>query len=47
MKTSKDDAEVGLVTEDIKFDQEQPLVEAHEEVIYTQPEVNPQSSVDQ
>jgi hypothetical protein len=33
--------------EDIKFDQEQPLVEAHEEVIYTQPEVNPQSLVDQ
>jgi len=32
---SKDDVEVGLVTKDIKFDQEHPLVEAHEEVIYT------------
>jgi hypothetical protein len=32
---SKDDAKVGLVMEDIKFDQEQPLVEAHEEVMYT------------
>jgi quinol monooxygenase YgiN len=43
------DAEVGLVTEDITriFDQEQPLVEAHEEIVYTQPEVNQQSSVDQ
>jgi len=36
------DAEVGLVTEDITwiFDQEQPLVETHEEIVYTQPEVN-------
>jgi hypothetical protein len=43
------DAEVGLVIEDItrRFDQEQPLVEAHEEIVYTQPEVNQQSSVDQ
>jgi hypothetical protein len=33
------DAEVGLVIEDItrRFDQEQPLVEAHEEIVYTQP----------
>jgi hypothetical protein len=33
--------------EDMKFDQDKPLVEAHEEAIYTYPEVNPQSSVDQ
>jgi hypothetical protein len=45
---NKDDAEVGLVTEDItqSFDQEKPLVEAREEIVYSQPEVNPQSSVD-
>jgi hypothetical protein len=43
------DAEVGLVTEYItrRFYQEQPLVEAYEEIIYTQSEVNQQSSVDQ
>jgi hypothetical protein len=37
------------LSEDItqKFDQEQPLVEAHEEIVYTYPEVNQQSSMDQ
>jgi hypothetical protein len=45
----EDDAEDGLVIENItrRFDQEQPLVEAHEEIIYTQPEVNQQLLVDQ
>jgi hypothetical protein len=43
------DAEVSLVPEDKTriFDQDQPLVEVHEEIIYTQPKVNQQSSVDQ
>jgi hypothetical protein len=46
---SKDDAEVGLVTEETtrEFDHDQPLVEAREEIVYTHPEVNQQSSVDQ
>ena len=33
--------------EDIKFDQEHTLVEAHEEIIYAHPKVNPQTLVDQ